>query len=182
MLTADNIFFFKPPINFWKICIDLRLFSKFLVQLFLRPLRSKDVRCRVVRLQPQKFVIVYESLATNLEKVWQMVSKFWLWYLSFCITYKSLWGIIKKTKNQNFGTVCHKEVCLNFSRLAAKFSEMITTFWGRALKIQHRKSFDLNGLKNGLTKNFEKSLLIFGQSLEILAIVKQPHWLYWMLF
>ena len=36
---------FMFPINGWKICIDLRLFSKFLVELFLRPLRSKDVGC-----------------------------------------------------------------------------------------------------------------------------------------
>ena len=51
--------------------------------------------------------------------------------------------------NQNFGTICHTEVCLTFSRLAAKLSEMITKFRGRSLKIQHRSSFDLNSLKNG---------------------------------
>ena len=38
--------------------------------------------------------------------------------------------------NQNFGTVCHTEVCLTFSRLPAKLSEMITKFWGCSLKIQ----------------------------------------------
>ena len=57
--------------------------------------------------------------------------------------------------NQNFETVCHTEVCLTFSRLAAKLSEMITKFQGRSLKIQHRLSFDL---KNGPTKHFENSL------------------------
>ena len=51
--------------------------------------------------------------------------------------------------NQNFRTVCHTEDCLTFSRLAAKLSEMITNFWGRNLEIQHRTSFDINGLKNG---------------------------------
>ena len=59
----------------------------------------------------------------------------------------------KRQINQNFGTVCHTEVCLTFSRLAATLSEMITN-----LKIQHRTSFDLNGLKNGPSKHFERSL------------------------
>ena len=85
------------PINIWKICIDLRLFSKCFTVPFLRPLRSKDNRCWILRLRPRNFVIIFESLAANLKKVrqtsvWQTVPKFWfiwLWYLSFCITYKS---------------------------------------------------------------------------------------------
>ena len=60
--------------------------------------------------------------------------------------------------NQNFATICHTEVCLSFSRLAAKLSEIITRFWDCNLKIQHPTSFDLNGLKNGLIKIFENSL------------------------
>jgi hypothetical protein len=60
--------------------------------------------------------------------------------------------------NQNFETVCHTEACLTVSRWAAKLSEMITKFGGRILKIQHRSSFDLNGLKNGTRKYFENSL------------------------
>ena len=61
--------------------------------------------------------------------------------------------------NQNFGTVCHTgEVCLTFSRLAAKLSEMITKFGGHSLKIQHQSSFDLYDLKNGMHKYFENSL------------------------
>ena len=60
--------------------------------------------------------------------------------------------------NQNFGTFCHTEVCLTFSRLAAKLSEMIAKFQGPSLKIQHRWSFDLNGLKNGTHKYFENIL------------------------
>jgi hypothetical protein len=60
--------------------------------------------------------------------------------------------------NQNFETDCHTEVCLNFSSLAAKLSEMITKFGGCSLKIQHRSSFDLNSLKNGKRKYFENSL------------------------
>ena len=60
--------------------------------------------------------------------------------------------------NQNFGTVCHTEDCLTFSRLAAKLSEIITNFRGRNLKIQHRMSFDLNGPKNGQTKHFQNRL------------------------
>jgi hypothetical protein len=60
--------------------------------------------------------------------------------------------------NQNFGTVCHTEVCLTISRLAAKLSGMIAKFRGHSLKIQHRLSFDLNGLKNGTTLHFKNSL------------------------
>ena len=64
---------------------------------FLRPLRSKDNWGWILRLRPWNFVIISESLAAYLEKVrqtfvWQTVPKFWfiwLWYLSFCITYKS---------------------------------------------------------------------------------------------
>ena len=59
-LTAEDIWFlfdlhlkFITPINIWKKCIDLRLFSKCLVWPFLRPLRSKDNQCWILRLQPQ---------------------------------------------------------------------------------------------------------------------------------
>ena len=69
---------------------------KYLAEPSLRPLRSKYVRCWILRLWPRNFAIISESLAANLEKVrqtsvWQTVPKFWfiwLWYLSFCITYK----------------------------------------------------------------------------------------------
>ena len=66
--------------------------------------------------------------------------------------------------NQNFGTVCHTEVCLTFSRLAAKLSEMITKFQGHSLKIQPPSSYDLNSLKNGPSLHFKnslKSMLLF---------------------
>ena len=93
---------FIAPIKLWNKCIDLRLFSKYLRLPFLRPLRSKDDRCWILRLQPQNLAIISECLTANLEKVrqtsaWHMVIKFWfiwLWYLSFCITYKS-----KSTRN-----------------------------------------------------------------------------------
>ena len=104
LLTAKDFLFFCdlylkfiPPINLWNICINLRLFLKYKKGPFLRPLRSKDDWCWVLRLRPWNFVIISESLAANLEKarqtsVWQTVPKFWfiwLWHLSFCITYKS---------------------------------------------------------------------------------------------
>ena len=51
LLTDEDVWFFCdlslkfiPPINIWKICIDLRLFSKKNCVPFLRPLRSKDDR------------------------------------------------------------------------------------------------------------------------------------------
>ena len=56
---------------------------------------------------------------------------------------------------------------MTFLRLAAKLSEMITNFQGCNLKIQNRTSFDLNGLKSGLTKFFEKSIKSM-QSFQIL--------------
>ena len=60
--------------------------------------------------------------------------------------------------NQNFGTVCHTEVCLTFSRLAAKLSELSKKIQGHSLIIRPQTSFDLNGLKNGPSKHFERSL------------------------
>ena len=69
--------------------------------------------------------------------------------------------------NQNFRTISHTEVCLTFSRSAAKLSGMITKFRGCSLKIQHRSSFDLNGLKNDLTKSFENNL----KSMQIFQIL-----------
>ena len=60
--------------------------------------------------------------------------------------------------NQNFGTVCHTEVCLTFSRLAAKLSGMIAKFRGCSLEIQNGLSFDLNGLKNGPSLHLKNSL------------------------
>ena len=78
----------------------------------------------------------------------------------FCISYKS--KSLRNNKNsQNFGIVCHTEVCLNFSRLAAKLSGMITKFQGCSLKIQHRSYFDLNGLKNGPSLHFKNRLNAF---------------------
>ena len=110
----------------------------------------------------------FKSLAPSLEKVrqtsvWQTFPKFWffwLWYISFCITYKSksLRNNKKRQINQNFWTVCHTEVYLTFSRLGAKLSGTIAKFWGRSLKIQHGSSFDLNNLKNGPSLHFKSSL------------------------
>ena len=49
----------------------------------------------------------------------------------FCISYKS--KSLRNNKNsQNFGIICHTEVCLTFSRLAAKLLEMIAKFLGRS--------------------------------------------------
>ena len=94
-LTAEDILFFYlslkfiPPINIWKIWKDLRLFSKYLCVPFLRPLRSNDHWCWILRLQPWNFAIIPESLAANLEKVrqtsvWQTVPKFWFICLFYC--------------------------------------------------------------------------------------------------
>ena len=52
-------------------------------------------------------------------------------------------------------------------RLAVILSELAKTFRGHNLKIQHWTSFDLNGLKNGATKNLENSL----KSMQIFQIL-----------
>ena len=141
-------------------------FLKYLSEPFLRPLRSKTIQCWILRLQLWNFTIISESLAANLEKVrqmsvWQTVPKFWfiwLWYLSFCITYVSLCGTTKKQKIQNFGTVCHTEVCITFLRLAAELSELAKKIMKLQPQVQPRTSFDPNGLKNSPFKHFESSL------------------------
>ena len=73
------------------------IFKNFALAVFEAIKRSKVDWYWIWRLEPQNFVIISETLDANLEKVkqasvWQMVPKFWfiwLWYLSFCITYKS---------------------------------------------------------------------------------------------
>ena len=64
--------------NTWKKCIDLRLFSKCLVWPFWRPSKSNN------------FIIIYESLASNLEKVCMTNSFKVLIYLSFLLIFKDL--------------------------------------------------------------------------------------------
>ena len=86
LLTAEDIWFFCslslkfiPPINIWKIWIDLRLFSKYL---HVPLLRSKDNQCWILRLRTRNFVIISESVAANLKKVkrtsvWPKVLIYW---------------------------------------------------------------------------------------------------------
>ena len=112
--------------------------------------------------------------------LWQIFV--WQWFQSsdlfVCFLFlKDLLLQVMKKKiqsqiNKNFETVFHKEVCLTLSRLEAKLSEMITKFRSRSLKIQHRSSFDLNGLKNGTQMFFENSL----NSMQIFRI-----WEVWVL-
>ena len=116
LLTAEDVWFFCdlylkfiPPINIWN---DLSLFSKYLREPFLRTLRSKDDRGWILRLRPQNFAIISESLATNHEKVrqtslWQTVPKFWFIRLFYCSskTYSCMY--CKKTKHpQQWGVSC----------------------------------------------------------------------------
>ena len=74
-----------------------------------------------------------------------------------CLIFRDFLGL-KSILHQNFGTICHTEVCLTFSRLAAKLSELPKTFRGQASKIQPQTFFDLNGLKHGLSNHFDSSL------------------------
>ena len=62
--------------------VYLWLFLKHLQLPFLRPLRSKDILCWILRLWTWNLVIISERLAANLEKVmqtsvWQTIPKFW---------------------------------------------------------------------------------------------------------
>ena len=76
LLTAEDFCFFCDlylqfiaPINLWNKSIDLRLFLKCKEGPFLRPLRSKDNRCWILRLRPRNFAIVPENLVSHLRKV-----------------------------------------------------------------------------------------------------------------
>ena len=87
--------------------------------------------------------------------------------------------------NQNFGTICHTEVCLTFSRLAAKLSELSKKFRGHSFKIQPQMSFDLNGLKNGPSKHFESSLKSMHLFQRLMGakkpnVLSSEEWLYYM--
>ena len=62
LLTAEDFWFFCDlylqfiaSINLWNKSIDLRLFLKCKEGPFLRPLRSKDIGCWVLRLQSWNF-------------------------------------------------------------------------------------------------------------------------------
>ena len=61
-------------------------------------------------------------------------------------------------EDQKMRMLEHKEACLTLLRFAVKFSEVAKKYQGRSLKIQPQTSFDLNGLKNGPSKHFERSL------------------------
>ena len=127
---------------------------------------SKDVGDWFFRLQSQNILVSSECLAANLKKVrqtsvWQMVPKFWiiwLWYISFCITYKSKsLRNNKKDKEKLWNYLSYRGLPY-FLRLATKISELAKKFGGRSPKIQPRMSFDLNGFKNGPSKHFERTL------------------------
>ena len=120
---------------------------------FLRPLRLKNNRDWILRLRRWNFVISSESLAANFEKVrqtfvWQTVPNFWfiwLWYLPFCITYKS--KSLRNNKKTNQSELWN-HLSFTFSRLAAKLSELITKIRGCSPKF----NLDHNCLKNSTVK------------------------------
>ena len=113
-----------------KKCSNLMQFLKYLAEPFLSPLRLKDWGLRSLRLWPRNFATIFESLAANLER----------------------------QINQNFGTVCHTEVCLTFSRLAAKLSGMILKFRGRNLNTTSMTS-DLKPLTSMASKTALPNIL-----------------------
>ena len=123
---------FILPINFWKKYINLRLFSKGLVESFLRPLRSKDVQGWILIFQSQKLLANSERLLPT-SKCKANGSKVQI----YCIAIKELlWGRISEVGSILF-IVCKK--C-----------------WGCNLKIQPWTSLDLNGLKTSLPNVLKK--------------------------
>ena len=60
-------------------------------------------------------------------------------YLSFLLLYVMQKERYQSQINKNFGTVCHTEVCLTFSRLGAKLSGTIAKLRARSLKIQPQR-------------------------------------------
>ena len=78
--------------------------------------------------------------------------------LLYSLLSEELWQVAFKKKNQSFGTVCHREVCLTFLSLGAKISGPIAKFRGCSLKIQHWSSFHLNNLENCPSLQFRNSL------------------------
>ena len=138
---------FIAPINIWNKCIDLGIFLKCKEGPFLRPLRSKDNWCGILRLWPWNFVIICERLATKLEKVrqmsvWQTVPKFWfiwLWYLSFCITYKTLVTQVMLQRRPNWTelrlmdsyiqTLCRFQKCMQKVPPPSQWRNFFLTFW-----------------------------------------------------
>ena len=84
--------------------------------------------------------------------------------------------------NQNFGTDCHTEICLIFSRLEAKLSGTIAKFRVRSLKIQHQSSFDLNNLENGPSLHFKNSLKSMHLFQRLMGGINcRSPWNYWTL-
>ena len=117
LFTAEDIWFFCnlslkfiPPINIWKIYIDFRLFSNFLVEPFLRPLRSNvEGTTSKVCNHFWKFGCQSRKSKTDhrMTKFWFI----WLWYLSFISTYTS-----KPLRNDKKDSlfVCHLEINIVF--------------------------------------------------------------------
>ena len=60
------------PINLWHKALIWGYFLKCNEGPFLRPLRSKDDQCSILRLQPWNFVVISESFAAKLKKVRQI--------------------------------------------------------------------------------------------------------------
>ena len=61
---------------------------------------------------------------------------YFLYFMIYCTLVSNAKGNIAKSNKSNFGTVCHTEVYLTFSRLGAKLSGTIAKFRGCSLKIK----------------------------------------------
>ena len=75
--------------------------------------------------------------------------------------------ISKSNKLELWNHLSYRGLPYFFELSDQTFQEMITKFLGCNLKIQHPTSFDLNGLKNSSTKNFENNL----KSMQIFQIM-----------
>ena len=115
-----------------QILTSLGMCLQLLVREFLQPHYSLD-----------KGLSIYD--VTNFLKILVQI----LIHLSFLLFLKDLLLYVMQKEihlnkiNQNFGTICHTEACITFSRLAAKLSGLAKKFRGRSLKIQPQPNISL---------------------------------------
>ena len=116
----------NPAEDIWKICIDLRLFSKCLVEPFLRSLRLN------FKIWPQNFLAQFEKSAANFKNVRQTcVSQTVPKLLFICLFYSSSKRPFYWNAKGGMNQSNKSEIYLTFSRVRANFSELPKIFRGQ---------------------------------------------------
>ena len=133
---------------------------------FLRPLRSKDNRCWILRLQSRNFVIISESLAANLKYGRPLYYKRFQssdWYV-FSIAPQRLSlvsnakrKISKSNKSELWNRLSYRGLPYFFEITSQTFRNDYKIWWSQHQN-STRLSLDLNGLKNSPSLHFKNSL------------------------